>query len=111
MGKWARGWMAAGVLWVSATTAEAQVAVSVSPGAVTPGSTVGVTVTGTPGHYVAILGSSMKAGVSHAGVALAVGGDFAVLVTGQIDGTGTFVVGFNPPFLFTSLDRYYLQAV
>jgi hypothetical protein len=52
----------------------------------------------------------MGAGMSHAGRALAVGPDFAILATGVLDGTGRVTLPVTPPFLFTTLDRYYLQA-
>ncbi len=41
---------------------------------------------------------------------LSIGVDFALLAGGQLDGTGQVVVSVIPPFQFTALDRYYLQA-
>lgn len=75
-----------------------------------PGVSVAVTITGAPGQFYSLGGSQFGAGGSHAGVALALGSDFAVLAAGQFDGTGSVVVNVTPPFLFTTLDRYYLQA-
>ena len=68
-------WKAGVLLATSAWTANAQPVLSVSATSVAPGATVTVTVTGTPGRYVALLGSSTKAGFSHAGVPLSLGPD------------------------------------
>jgi hypothetical protein len=43
-------------------------------------------------------------------VNLSIGVDFTLLDGGQLDGTGQVVVSVIPPFQFTTLDRYYLQA-
>ncbi len=75
-----------------------------------PGVPVSVTIVGPPGQYYALLGSSVGAGLTHAGVNLSIGVDFAVLAGGQLDETGEVVVSVIPPFLFTTLDRYDLQA-
>lgn len=91
--------------------AHAQPVLTVSSDIVAPGATASATITGVPGQHFALLGSSTKSGMSHAGVALAVGADFAILAVGVLDGTGQTVLGVTPPFLSTSLDRYYLQAV
>lgn len=77
---------------------------------VTPGASVAVTLTGPPGQYYALLGSTVGAGFSHAGVNLAVGTDYVFLASGIFDGTGQVVVTVTPPFLLTTLDRYYLQS-
>lgn len=84
---------------------------SLSHEVATPGSVVTATITGVPGQHYALLGSTMGAGYSHAGFALALGTDVVVIASGVFDGTGTAVVSGVPPFLFTTLDRYYLQAV
>lgn len=89
----------------------AQPALAVQPEIAPPGSTVGVTISAVPGQHFALLGSSTRAGMAYAGVQLSVGADFAILAMGVLDGTGQTVVGVTPPFLLTSLDRYYLQAV
>ena len=75
-----------------------------------PGVPVSVTIVGPPGHYYALLGSSVGAGLTHAGVNLSIGVDFVLLAGAQLDGTGQVVVSVIPPFHFTTLDRYYLQA-
>jgi len=75
-----------------------------------PGVPVSVTIVGPPGRYYALLGSSVGAGLTHAGVNLSIGVEYALLAGGQLDGSGQVVVSVIPPFLFTSLDRYYLQA-
>lgn len=78
---------------------------------IAPGGVVTATITGVPGQHYALLGSTMGAGFSHAGVALALGTDVVIIASGVFDGTGTAVVSGVPPFQFTTLDRYYLQAV
>jgi Phage Tail Collar Domain/Collagen triple helix repeat (20 copies) len=75
-----------------------------------PGVPVSVTIVGPPGHYYALLGSSVGAGLTHAGVNLSIGVDFVLLAGAQLDGTGQVIVSVIPPFQFTALDRYYLQA-
>ncbi len=70
-----------------------------------------MTVTGTPGHYFAIVGSTTGAGFSYAGVQFAVGPDVVILAMGNLDGSGRAVVNVVPPFVGSSLDRYYIQAV
>lgn len=105
------GWLAGAVLATSAWTVNAQPVLTVNATSVAPGATITVMVTGPPGQHVALLGSSMKAGFSHAGVPLSLGPDVAVLTSGQLDATGTASATITPPFLFTSLDRYYLQVV
>lgn len=91
--------------------AHAQPVLTMSSDIVAPGATASATITGVPGQHFALLGSSTKSGMSHAGVALAVGSDFAILAVGVLDGTGQTILGVTPPFLSTSLDRYYVQAV
>jgi hypothetical protein len=86
------------------------VVMTVAQDVVAPGAPVTVTVEGPPLQSFAVLGSSVGAGLSYAGQNLALGADFAVLASGTLDGTGRGVVSVTPPFLFTALDRYYLQA-
>ncbi len=95
---------------VVAAHAAAQPVLSVSSAVVAPGSPVSVTVQGTPGRAFAVIGSTIGAGFSYGGVALRVGADVAVLATGTLDQNGRATVQTTPPFLGTSLDRYYLQA-
>jgi hypothetical protein len=75
-----------------------------------PGVPIQATIAGTPGHAFAVVGSSVGAGFVHAGQALSVGPDIIVLATGTIDGTGVGHASFVPPFVGTTLDRYYVQA-
>jgi hypothetical protein len=77
---------------------------------VAPGAAVTATLTGPPGQFYALLGSTVGAGFSFAGQNLAVGPDVAILAAGQFDGSGQVAVPVTAPFLFTTLDRYYLQA-
>jgi hypothetical protein len=87
-----------------------QPALTVDRDVVVPGTVVTATVTGVPGQHFALVGSSVGAGASHAGVALSVGGDLVILAVGVIDGTGRATVGVTPPFRGTMLDRFYIQA-
>lgn len=89
--------------------AHAQPEIHVPSDVVAPGAVVPVTLAGTPGPYFALVGSSVGAGMSHGGVALAVGADFRILAQGVFDGTGHVSVAIVPPFVGTMLDRYYLQ--
>lgn len=97
------------VLWATVCTASAQPTLTPSATTVEPGSSVSVTVTGTPGHHYAIIGSTVGAGFSYAGTALAVGPDVVILATGILSNP-TATIAFAPPFSGTTLDRYYLQA-
>lgn len=109
---WARAAVVtAWVVSLTAATASAQTSLAASTRNVRPGNGVVLTVNGPPGHQFAVIGSTVGAGLAYAGVALAVGTDLAIVATGALDGTGTAVVSFVPPFLFSTLDRYYLQAV
>ena len=103
--------MAALVTAVAATPAAAQVTLAVPAAPVTPGAVVTVTIQGPPGQHYALLGSSVGAGLVFSGVPLAVGTEFSVVASGVLDGSGQAVVTGTPPFVFTTLDRYYLQAV
>jgi hypothetical protein len=88
----------------------AAVSLTVTTDVVAPGASVSATIAGTPGHVFALIGSSMGAGMAYGGVALAVGPDFAILAQGVLDGSGRATVTVTPPFRFTTLDRYYIQA-
>lgn len=98
-------------LALSAGVASAQPQLTLSAAAVAPGQPVTATVTGTPGRFFALIGSSVNAGFSYAGFPLAVGADVRILHLGTIDGSGTATVQFTPPFTGTIFDRYYVQAV
>lgn len=76
-----------------------------------PGQSVAATITGSPGQQFAVIGSTVGAGLTYAGVPLAVGTDVVILGLGTLDGTGRAVVGVSPPFAGTTLDRFYVQAV
>jgi hypothetical protein len=82
----------------------------VSQTVVTPGAPVTATISGPPGHFFVLLGSSVGAGLTFGGQSFAIGVDYAVVASGQLDGAGHAIVSGTPPFLFTTLDRYYLQA-
>ncbi len=77
---------------------------------VVPGTSVTLTVTGTPGAHYAIVGSIVGAGGSYAGLPLAVGADYVTVAQGMLDGLGVASVPFVPPFLGSIIDRVYLQA-
>jgi hypothetical protein len=94
-----------------AAPAAAQPQISLSATVASPGERVTVTVTGSPGEYYAVLGSTVNEGFTYAGVALGVGRDVVVLARGVLDGSGRTQSLLQPPFIGTVLDRYYLQAV
>ncbi len=87
----------------------AQPALQVSSDIVAPGAVVSVTLTGTPGHHFALIGSTVGAGMSYGGSPMGVGADFAFLAQGVFDGTGQVIVGVLPPFVGATTDRYYIQ--
>jgi hypothetical protein len=92
-------------------TASAQPQIALSTTVVAPGESVTVTVTGAPGEFYAVLGSSVNGGFSYAGVALGVGSDVVILAQGVLGGSGARSIDVVPPFNGTILDRYYLQVV
>jgi len=92
-------------------SASAQPQLTLSTTVVVPGETVTVTVTGRPGEFYAVLGSSVNGGFSYAGVALGVGNDVVILAQGVLGGSGEEFIDVVPPFNGTLLDRYYLQVV
>lgn len=91
--------------------AAAQTQIQLSTSVVSPGQSVGVTVTGTSNHVYVVIGSSVNGGFTYAGVPLGVGQDVVILAAGSLGSSGTTVVSVTPPFNGTILDRYYLQAV
>jgi len=91
-------------------SAIAQPQVTVTPTVVAPGDSVAVTVTGTPGAFFAVLGSSVDDGQSFARDGLKIPREVTVLATGRLDGTGATTVNVIPPFLGSVLDRFYIQA-
>jgi len=93
-----------------ATRAAAQPTVALSSTVVAPGESVAVTVTGAPGAFYALLGSSVDDGESFARAGLKVRHDVAILATGTLDGAGEAALNVKPPFLGTVLDRFYFQA-
>lgn len=93
------------------TAASAQPQISLPTTVVSPGESVTVAVTGAPGEFFAVLGSTVNGGFSYAGVALGVGTDVVILAQGVLGGSGQVSVDVVPPFNGTLLDRYYLQAV
>ena len=87
-------------------------AASLSPEVVAPGTATTVTMVGRPGDTVfAIVGSTTGAGFAYAGIQFAVGADIQLLAMGDLDPSGRASVSIAPPFLGTSLDRYYIQVV
>jgi hypothetical protein len=93
-----------------AASAAAQPKVTLSSTVVAPGESVAITVTGTPGAFYALLGSSVDDGESFARERLKVGRDVAIVATGTLDGAGEATLNVKPPFLGTVLDRFYFQA-
>src|SRR5687768_391843 len=76
----------------------AQTEISVSPTVVAPGQAVTITVTGPPGRFFAVIGSSVNSGVSYAGVPLAVGSDFTIIAMSSLSSSGQAVISYVPPF-------------
>jgi hypothetical protein len=103
---------AAAVLMLAwAATAHAQtIQISVPSDVVVAGATVPVTVTGPPGRYFALAGSSVGAGFTYGGVPLPLGTDIVVVHTGILDASGQAIISVTPPFLTSQLDRVYLMA-
>lgn len=93
-----------------AGSASAQPSLTVSTSEVRSGTSVTATITGTPGLYWALVGSTRDNGLSHGGVALAVGADVQILGTGFFGPGGTVAVSVTPP-LGNGVVAYYLQAV
>lgn len=96
---------------VLATAAAAQPQLALSTTVVSPGERVTATVSGIPGEFYAVIGSTVNGGFSHAGVPLGVGNDIVILGHGVLDARGEASVIVLPPFAGTVLDRYYVQAV
>ncbi|MGE0363328.1 MAG: tail fiber protein [Vicinamibacterales bacterium] len=101
---------AVGLLVAAALPAQAQAGLSVSTDIAAPGVAVTATITGAPGQSFALLGSTVGAGFTYRGFPMSVGPDVAILALGTIGAGGQAVVPVTPPFVFTTLDRYYLQA-
>jgi hypothetical protein len=80
---------------------------------VIPGKPVTLTLSepGAAGKQYAFIASAYGAGFSHAGTPLAVGPDVVVLAIGTLPGAATATLEYTPPFLGSTLDRYYVQAV
>lgn len=94
-----------------AASAHAQPQVTLSSTVVAPGESVAVTMTGAPGAFYALLGSSVDEGGSFAREGLRLRRDVTIIATGSLDGAGQATLNVKPPFLGTVLDRYYFQAV
>ena len=103
------GFAAATALLAAPAAAQPQIALSAT--VTSPGERVTVTVTGSPGEYYAVLGSTVNEGFSYAGVALGLGRDVVILAQGVLSVSGQAQTLVQPPFGGTVLDRYYLQAV
>lgn len=101
--------LAGAAILFAAAAASAQPFVTPTSYVVPAGGSTTLNITGTAGQQFAVIGSTVNAGFSYAGVALAVGTDVAILGTGVLDGSGlgSFVV--TPSF--PPLDRYYVQVV
>lgn len=93
-----------------AASAAAQPQVTLSSTVVTPGESVRITVTGAPGAFYALLGSSVDDGESFARERLKVRHDVTIVATGTLDGAGQATLNVTPPFLGTVLDRFYFEA-
>src|SRR5690348_12127514 len=102
MFKFVRAMFFAGLaIALGAASAAAQPTLSLSATVVAPGNPVIVSVSGTPGAFYALLGSSVDSGGSFSRENLKVKGDVAVIATGTLDGGGHATVSIVPPFLGT----------
>lgn len=102
---------AAALMLAWGPTANAQtIQISVPSDVVPAGASVLVTVTGPPGRYFALAGSSVGAGFSFGGVPLPLGTDMVVVHVGILDASGQATISVTPPFLTSQLDRVYLVA-
>jgi hypothetical protein len=95
---------------LGAASAAAQPTLSLSKTVVAPGESVTVSVSGTPGAFYALLGSSVDGGGSFSRENLKVKNDVTVITTGSLDGSGQASVSIVPPFVGSVLDRFYVQA-
>jgi hypothetical protein len=77
---------------------------------VAPGTGVVVTLTGQAGQNYAVVGSPVGAGLVVLGIPMQVGPDFVILAMGVLDSNGQATTTIVPPFVGTTLDRFYLQA-
>jgi hypothetical protein len=91
-------------------SAAAQPLVTLSSTVVTPGESVSISITGAPGASYALLGGASDDGTGFVRGGLKLGRDVALLTTGTLDGAGQATLAVKPPFLGTTLDRYYFQA-
>ena len=89
----------------------AELHITLSATVVAPGESVTVIVSGAPGQFFAVIGSTVNGGFSHGGVALGVGTDVVIFRQSTLNGSGEASVVVVPPFNGTTLDRYYVQAV
>jgi Collagen triple helix repeat (20 copies) len=110
-----RGWsllLVATALSLALATPVAGQTLSVSPQIARSSDVVVVTITGAPGDFVALVGSSVGSGLVFGGAPLSVGTDFSVLYGPAPLTNGMASVGVPAAFFQgTALDRYYLQAV
>lgn len=96
--------------WLGVASAAAQPQISPSATVVAPGESLTVTVTGAPGAFYAVLGSSVNSGGAFTRENLKVKSDVTILSTGVLDGAGQAAVAIVPPFVGSVLDRFYVQA-
>jgi hypothetical protein len=98
----------ASCLFTASAVAQPQVALSST--VITPGESVSITVTGAPGAFYALLGSTIDDGTGLAGNGLKLRREASTLATGVLDGLGQATLNVKPPFLGAVLDRFYFQA-
>ncbi|MEZ5287739.1 MAG: hypothetical protein R2712_23640 [Vicinamibacterales bacterium] len=106
-------WMVAALLLAAGTMASARqagVTLSAAGTIVPPGAAVPVTVTGPPGLFYAVIGSSMGAGATYGGVPWPPDRTWPSSRRACWTGREASPSRSPAPFLFTTLDRYYLQA-
>ena len=95
-----------------ATPAAAQTpTVTVTPTIAAPGALVVTTISGPPGAWFVLLGSTTGAGYRFADLDLHVGADAVVVETGLLNEFGRAVVTRPAPFIGTVIDRYVRPGV
>jgi hypothetical protein len=94
-------------------TVSTNASANMSSNVVIPGKPVTLKVSepGGAGKQYALIASAYGSGFSYAGTHLAVGPDVVVLAIGTLSGTASATLEYTPPFLGTTLDRFYVQAV
>lgn len=102
------------VLLSGVTPAAAQdsgaVGLELNVGVVDPGESVRVSVVGTPGYHILLLGSTSGAGFIVGPFALDLGPDATIVASAQLPATGIATFTLTPPFTQSGPEQIFLQA-